>query len=101
MRPVLILALLAGLAACTGNKVVNKPAELKPVERAELQFERVWSKRVGAGTAGKFAALAPLIVDTRVFAADAKGRVRAFDTGAGATLWTQDTEYRFVAGPGI
>ena len=101
MRSVLILALLASLAACSGNKVVNKPAELTAVERAELQFERVWSKRVGAGTAGKFAALAPLIVDTRVFAADAKGRVRAFDTGAGATLWTQDTEYRFVAGPGM
>jgi len=27
--------------------------------------------------------------------------VRAFDTGAGATLWTQSTDYRFVAGPGL
>ncbi|MEN8821407.1 MAG: outer membrane protein assembly factor BamB [Abyssibacter sp.] len=101
MRQILLLSLFLGLTACSGNKVVNKPAELTPVSQAELRFERAWSKRVGAGADGKYAALAPLIVDTRVFAADAKGRVRAFDTGAGATLWTQDTGYRFVAGPGM
>lgn len=101
MRKALMLVVVLGLAACTGNKVVNEPAELNPVADVELRLDRAWSKDVGAGTAGKFAALAPLIVETRAFAADAKGRVRAFDTGAGAVLWTQDTDYRFVAGPGL
>ena len=89
------------LAACASNEVANKPAELADVETPEVKFKRAWSKDVGAGSAGKFAALVPLVVDTRVFTADAKGQIRALDTGAGATLWSKSTDYRFVAGPGL
>lgn len=95
--------LLAGLmlVACSGDKKVREPAELKDISNPELRLKRVWSATAGEGSGnyrGNFAiALAP----DALFAADVEGRVFAFDPGNGRRIWRTDTGTRLISGPTV
>ncbi|MCB1538632.1 MAG: PQQ-binding-like beta-propeller repeat protein [Rhodospirillales bacterium] len=69
-------------------------------------LHKIWSSAIGAG-ASKDQPLSaqPVMADGRVFALDAKSRVRTFDAANGKTIWTQSampkTEHEPVIGGGV
>ncbi len=90
------------LSACAGGgglQVIEPPAELTEIV-PELKVERIWSADVGSGTNEFYLNLGPLVDGERVFAADAEGRVYAFDAESGRELWQIDLEANISSAPG-
>lgn len=97
----LLCACALVLAACSGNKKVREPAELKAIEAPEVQTKRVWSRSVGVGADDQYADLRVVPAPDAVFTADVKGRVYALDPADGKSIWTAKTETRLISGPSI
>ena len=97
-RALLLAALCAGLVACGGMRdraerifgddddAVDPPAELTAFEAA-FEPARRWADGIGAGTDEQFLKLVPVADDERVYTAERKGRVLAFEADSGRTLW--------------
>ena len=86
-RPLWIVALLIGIAACSKDKAIDQPAKLTPVA-ATLRVERVWSASVDDKKAVPLRLGLGLAVDEgRVYAAGHKGEVAAFDIASGRMAW--------------
>jgi outer membrane protein assembly factor BamB len=82
-----MLALLAGIAACSKDKAIDQPAKLTPVT-ATLRVERVWSASVDDKKAAPLRlGLGLAVEDGRVYAAGHKGEVAAFDIATGRMAW--------------
>ncbi len=93
MRKFLLCVLSACvLTACTNSdeKESERVAELVDFEPS-VKFEKVWSSSVGSGQ-GKYARFVPAIDRTSIYAADAEGRVFAFDLESGKRLWKTETD---------
>jgi len=111
-HPLLLGALIAGLAACSGlrqsmegllgddDEAVDPPAELVELE-STLAVRRLWSENVGKGTDEQYLKLVPVAGAERVYSAERGGRVFALDAGSGERLWRQDTDMRISGGPGL
>lgn len=53
------------------------------------ELKRAWSSSIGAGASKNLPLNAqPVVADGRIFALDAKARVRAMDAASGKTIWT-------------
>ena len=95
--------LLAGCGTVTeylgGTDNAEPPAELVDFN-AELKIEDVWSRSIGAGMSKQYLKLRPIIAYGRVYAADRKGRVSAYDAGSGDEAWETDTDVPVSGGPG-
>jgi outer membrane assembly lipoprotein YfgL len=61
----------------------------------------LWSTKLGAGFDEQFVKLVPAVAEGRVFSAERKGRVRAFDAASGKLLWETDIEAPLSGGPGF
>lgn len=90
---------LPGCGWLRGKENVEPPAELTDIQ-SSVKFEELWSRDVGAGTDKQFLKLRPAVDDGRVFAADAKGRVTAFDARSGAEIWSVKTGIAISSGVG-
>lgn len=88
---------LLGCASSTGNK----PAELERVAAPEVKAKTLWSGSAGAGEKGRLSGLTAAIDGDRIYTADVKGRVSALDAASGKAIWTLETDYRFLGGPGL
>ena len=70
--------------------------ETEPMELVdfspELDIKRVWRSSVGEGLGRKYVRLTPALVADRVLAADAYGRVAAFDRFNGKRVWSQQIQ---------
>ena len=75
------------------------PAELPDITPQVKVFE-LWSHSVGAGPEDLFLKLNAVVTAGRVFAADRKGRVSAFDAVSGDLLWRTNTKKPIGGGPG-
>ncbi len=93
-----MLALASVVAGCASKSTVAEPESLRKIAQIEVKGKNQWSASL-AGMHG-LAGLRPLLVAGRVFVADVKGRVTAFDQ-AGEQLWQSKTDYRFSAGPAL
>ena len=75
-----MLAAALGLGGCASwfgkDEVVDPPAELVDFDE-EIEVEELWSRNVGAGVSEYYLKLRPLVEESRVFAAERKGGVRA------------------------
>jgi len=91
-----ILAALL-LPACGTKDNVEPPAELKEIQ-ADLQAKRLWEEDAGSGTGKYFLRLQPLLYDQKVFVADAKGQISAFNAETGHQIWSHDTGLQFSGG---
>ncbi|HEY5701651.1 MAG TPA: outer membrane protein assembly factor BamB [Gammaproteobacteria bacterium] len=95
--------LMTGCATVTdfvgGDDNSEPPAELVEFN-AELKVEEAWSRSIGSGVTKYYLKLRPIIEDGRVFAADRKGRVSAYDTVNGNQVWESDTDVPVSGGPG-
>ena len=62
--------------------------------------ETPWSADAGSGTGRHFLVLAPVVADGRVYLADARGRVSAFDATSGRSVWRTGTDADITGGVG-
>jgi len=76
------------------------PAELVEFTQ-RLNVIALWSKNIGSGTDKQYLKLAPVVVNQRLYVADAKGRIQALDATNGNTVWSIDADTRITGGPGF
>ena len=62
--------------------------------------ETSWTADAGAGIGDHWLVLTPAIEGGRVYVADARGRVSAFEVGTGRTVWRTDTRAEITGGVG-
>ena len=78
--------------------------EVKPNELVDFTSEKQvavrWSADVGNGPGDKFHQVVPSVIDGRVFAMSADGKVAAFDEETGSKLWSVELEQYLLAGVG-
>lgn len=82
-----------------GDDNTTPPAELEEFT-PEIEINRLWSHSIGAGPQDLFLKLTASLSSGRVFAADRKGRVSAFDAITGKPLWVTKTKLAIGGGPG-
>jgi outer membrane protein assembly factor BamB len=86
-RPLWMVALLVGIAACSKDKTIDQPAKLTPVTPT-LRVEHVWSASVDDKKAVPLRLGLGLAVDDgHVYAAGHKGEVASFDIASGRKAW--------------
>ena len=82
-----------------GDDNTTPPAELEEIV-PEVKIKEIWSHSVGAGPEDLFLKLTASLSSGRVFTADRKGRVSAFDALTGKSLWVKKTKKSIGGGPG-
>jgi outer membrane protein assembly factor BamB len=103
MRQPLAIALLAtvALAACSGDKKVREPAELKDISNSSLRLGNAWTASAGKGSDQYYGNLDLALASDALFAADVRGSVFAFDPQSGKRIWRSETKARVIAGPTV
>ncbi len=97
---------LCALALCgllfSGCALFSKEDGTEPVELVDFEptaeLDIVWRSGVGAGTDKAVVKLQPALDGDRIYAADAKGRVFAFNRENGKRLWQQKTDDAITGG---
>ena len=90
--------LLAGCAMFGGGRGEKIP-DLAPIE-ALAAVETPWSMDTGSGTGREWLVLTPAVDADRVYVADARGRVTAWEAGSGRSVWRADTDAEITGGVG-
>ncbi len=80
-------------------EIADPPAELVDFEE-DIEVDEIWSRRVGAGVSEYYLKLRPLVENGRVFAAERKGGVAAYDARSGDRIWDAETDTPISGGPG-
>ncbi|MFT6753058.1 MAG: outer membrane protein assembly factor BamB, partial [Candidatus Azotimanducaceae bacterium] len=73
------------------DEEVREPAVLQSFDE-EVVLTRLWSEKIGRGADDKAIRLVPAFSSTRVFAAAADGKVKAFDASNGRIIWEINIE---------
>jgi outer membrane protein assembly factor BamB len=73
-----------------------------PLTEVDNEFapKMLWKASVGDGEDGEYLKLTPALHDAKVFAADRKGLVAAFEAQTGKRLWAVKTDAPISGGPG-
>jgi outer membrane protein assembly factor BamB len=71
--------------------------EFKP----EATVEKRWSASAGSDTRKRFVKFTPAVAGNRVYGADVKGKVGAYDAASGAEVWRTDTDVSLSGGVGL
>ena len=105
----LLISWLLSTGLASGCSTVNEylggddnsapPAELEEFA-PQVKIIELWSHSVGTGPEDLFLKLTATVAAGRVFAADRKGRVSAFDAVTGKLLWETKTKKAIGGGPG-
>jgi len=84
------LALLA-MSGCSWFGGDDEPEEIKPNPlpriNEEIRLAVLWSQKIGGGSDDRAITLRPAIIDGRVFAASADGKIKALTTDTGRIIW--------------
>ena len=91
-------ALLAGCTMFGGDREDEIP-QLLPL-KPQAAVETPWSADTGSGVGRHFLVLAPAVTNGRVYVADARGRVSAWDAASGRSAWRTDTNADITGGVG-
>lgn len=95
------------IASCSSNepkegeekKVVREPVKLEKFD-ATLKAKRLWKANTGEGKGREYLRLTPSVTGNKIYAADAKGKVYAFDLASGKQQWKTDTDIRISGAAG-
>jgi len=106
-RAVVVPALALALGGCSwlggwfggGKEAVEPPSPLPALE-APHRVETLWRTDAGAGPGKALLGIAPLVDGGRVYVADRKGHVLAFDAVSGERVWEADVKAPISGGPG-
>lgn len=91
-------ALLGGCAMFGGDRDDEVP-NLAPIEPLAA-VETPWSADAGSGIGRDWLVLAPAVAGGRIYVADARGRVSAWDAASGRSAWRTDTDADITGGVG-
>lgn len=91
--------LLSGCAMFGGGRDKEEVPSLAPIEPL-VAVEVPWSADGGAGTGREWLVLAPAVDADRVYVADARGRVFAYDAASGRPVWRSDADADVTGGVG-
>lgn len=91
---------LSGCSWLRGDDNIDPPAELTEIQ-AKVKLQQLWNKDVGANIDEQYLKLRPAIDGGRVFAADTKGRVTAYDEATGKEIWETKTDIAIASGVGV
>ena len=94
----LAVLLLAGCAMFDRDREDEVPS-LAPIEPLAA-VETPWSTDAGSGTGRDWLVLAPAVSSGRIYVADARGRVSAWDAASGRSVWRTDTGADITGGVG-
>lgn len=99
---VIALCTALALAGCTTFGESRKDDAVPPLPPLDplASVRTVWSRDAGGGIGRHWLVLVPAVEDGRVFAADARGWVFAYDAGSGRSLWRTDTDAALTGGVG-
>jgi outer membrane protein assembly factor BamB len=81
------------------DETVDPPAELVDFEEV-IEVDEIWSRNVGAGESKYYLKLRPFVEDGRVFAAERRGGIRAYNAENGDRIWEAETKTPISGGPG-
>lgn len=73
------------------DEEIREPALLIGIDE-EVVLTRLWSEKIGQGAEDKALKLIPAFSGSRVFAASADGKVKAFESATGRRLWEVNIE---------
>ncbi|MBM4200611.1 MAG: outer membrane protein assembly factor BamB, partial [Gammaproteobacteria bacterium] len=97
-------ALKEGFSGLTELFDTTEPVD-PPVELAEinptLSVRMLWDHDVGHGYDGQYVNLRPAVDATRVFIADRRGNLVAYERSTGSELWAVELEMILTAGPAM
>jgi len=91
---------VSGCSWLRGEDNATPPTELTDIQ-ARAKLDKVWERDVGAGIDDQFLRIRPAVAGGSVFAAERKGKVRAFDAATGKELWVTDTQTEISSGVGV
>ncbi len=102
MNVFLIAAVCMLVTACNsyGTDNTPKPTKLKSVDNT-VHVVELWSSGSGSGVGEQYIKLSPAFNHDRLFAADAKGTITAWDAKTGSRLWRISTALPITAGPAV
>lgn len=102
-RLFVLIAVTVWLSGCSwlrGDDNIDPPAELTEIQ-AKVKLQQIWHKDVGTDIDEQYLKLRPAIDGGRVFAADVKGRVTAYDAATGKEIWETKTDIAIASGVGV
>lgn len=102
-RLFVLIAVTVWLSGCSwlrGDDNTDPPAELTEIQ-TKVKLQQLWHKDVGTDIDEQYLKLRPAIDGGRVFAADAKGRVTAYDEATGNEIWEVKTDIAISSGVGV
>lgn len=91
---------LSGCSWLRGEDNAEPPVELTKLDE-KVKLEQLWRKDVGTDTDKQFLKLRPAVDAGRVFAADVKGRVTAYEEATGKEVWQAKTGIAISSGIGV
>ncbi len=98
MRGLLIPLTIVLLSACSSGKDnTYPPLPLKDIS-AEIKPDRLWTNKIGKGTAKQFLRLQPYVDKDTVYAVSNNGKLVASDKQTGKKLWTVDVGNEIISG---
>lgn len=95
------LVCAGAVVGCSGKGKVREPSELVDIENPAFKPDRLWRASAGTGSDGLIGGFRLALAGGALFAADADGRVFAFDAASGDRLWRTDTDAPVISGPSV
>ena len=88
------------VAACSGDKEIDPPAELTEIV-AKRDVQRLWTGGLGGDSERLRLALRPAVVDGVLYSAGHDGDVAAMSADGGRSVWRVKTRLPLSAGPEV
>ncbi len=99
MKSFYLILMLSLLAGCSAAIDPVEPPQPLTVITPELKAEHRWVRQLGKGSYTQHLQLIPLVDGERLYQADNRGRVVAYEAFTGERLWRVELDARLNAGP--
>jgi outer membrane protein assembly factor BamB len=95
----------SGISKSVSNWMGGEDNAVPPTPLVEftptVAVQEGWSTRLGKGTDEQFLKLVPVLVGDRLYTAERRGRVAAYNAATGKAIWERDTDVLISGGPGV
>ncbi len=99
MKALYVILMVGLLAGCSSAIDPIEAPQPLTVITPELEIDHRWVRQLGKGSYSQYLQLIPLVDGERVYQADKRGRVVAYDAFTGEPLWRVDLATVINSGP--